>query len=227
MTTRSIDLEGDGDDVRKAEIVPSDTPLPKRRGRPTKKETGERMRRLDELVPFTREGTSLEEEELHNQRFQAWQLGYTYSEIAAYSRVTDRSIEASVNFCLVRMPGAQSVHARNVADAHRAHRETGDDYHSALKGLLTDNESWLARSEGMKHWRKTVGLEKSGIHVNVNQNQQNVNISSQGASFESVMDSVRKRVTEGRNEDVMQELKENAADDLIDVPVTPGEGDIV
>jgi len=60
----------------------------------------------------------------------------------------------------------------------------------------------VIRSRALEHFRKTIGLEAAGFHVNVN--QQTALIQNGPRSFEQVMDKVRAKLVEERRNQVSE-----------------------
>lgn len=162
----------------------------------SKQYAAQQLSRLDSVVPVRDEPNLTD---MHEARFNAWQLGMTYDQIAAAEGLeSDQGIRRSVNYCLLRMGMIEQIQARNSHTIARAHESQGSQYFTSLAEMFKE-KSWMAKSAALKHFRKTVALEgQSVITVNVDNRKQSVHTGS--LSFESAMTRVRAQHMEEEQE---------------------------
>lgn len=161
----------------------------------------ERLSRLNSVIPCF--GDEPDFADLHDARFTAWQLGMTYEEIGdAEQESSKMTVGRSINYHLMRLPMVEQIQARNNHTISRAHNQHNEQYFKVLKGLL-EEKSWMARSQALKHYRKTVALEgTSVITVNVDNRKQSATFNTAGkGSFEHSMEKVRRMHREDEEEE--------------------------
>jgi hypothetical protein len=137
--------------------------------------------------------------QLHHARYTKWQLGYS-EDIAAEEGVTANTIRHSINWCESRLSHSQVVPARNTRLRLRTFAQLSEKYVGELEKLMTD-ENPIIRRRALEAFRKTVGLEGSGVHVNVNSVNQTAFVQAgQVRNFEQALDHVHRMHNNARVE---------------------------
>lgn len=176
----------------------------------SKEYAAQQLAKIDTIVPVKDEPQLID---MHEARFNAWQLGMTYQEIAdAEGFETDMAIRRSVNYMLLRLGGmVEQIQARNNHTIARAHENQGAEYFTTLATLFKE-KSWMAKSAALKHFRETVMPTSSSVTVNVDNRKQSIHTGT--LSFEAAMNKVRTLHQERAEEEAEQ--KRIAAPAVID-----------
>jgi len=152
---------------------------------------------LDALFPVSgRDEPGLEA--LHDTRFAAYELGFSFADIARLEGADETSVRRSIHYRLMRMTGVDCIKARQLHAANRAYLLQEDKYFAALDQLMED-PAWQARSQGMRHFRVTAGIDgpSAPVQVNVSQRTAVVTKGDTPQSFEALLTRVRAAVTAG------------------------------
>jgi len=136
---------------------------------------------------------------IHERRFNAWKQGLSCEAIAELEDVAPFAVERSVNYVLSLLPDTEVLRVRNLHVAINSHKERGRKYAQAMERLLaSENSRDLDR--GMTHFERAVGIAGGGVNVLVDNRHQTaiLNAGTQPRSFEEVMDRVRAKLVEER-----------------------------
>jgi hypothetical protein len=126
---------------------------------------------------------------IHQDRYRQWQMGDSIESIAEYHGVTYNAVRNSINRCEFRLSPGEVLAARSMRLRLRTISGLQDEYFAALKTLLSD-ESPFVRLKALEAFRRTAGMENTGLQVN----QVNVQNNSAGReSYEERLARIRAR----------------------------------
>ena len=106
-------------------------------------------------------------EEIHKRRYLQWQGGDSVEDIAVAEGVTVNAIRHSLMWCEGRLPRAEVLAAHQTRLRLQAFTRLSGRYLDELTSLMSD-PSPVVRIRALEAFRRTVGLEGGGVHVNVN-----------------------------------------------------------
>lgn len=206
MSKRTKALEPEKPTPGEARPISFDDSLPSRiSAYLTTEQLTEHLERLNTFFPVNKPEFAerdLEQLTAHQTRYQIWQLGMTWQEIAEEEAVDFRTVRRSCFYFLKSLSPIEQIQVRNAHSMNRAHNNQNNTYFETLAGLFKE-KSWMARSSALKHWRHTTGMEgTSVVSVNVDARKQVYNAwnsGNSGQSFEQAMDRVRRRLNEDNN----------------------------